>query len=395
MDETADVVVVGAGIVGASIAFHLAERGAAVAVLDRDGPVAGSTARSGGIVSCFDNTAVEAGLAWESVTEYFEHWGERVGGGCGFTRTGSAILAAADDAEALRAVTAVQAAGGIDVTLVPGPELAEMEPYAYLGDVHTASYQPRGGYADPAATTLGFLRAGEPRGVRFARRRVTAVRESGGRVTGVATDAGDVSCGAVVLAAGAWSVPLAASAGVELPVRASRIQVMLYERPYAIPMHLTMGDLINDLYLRSTADRCTLAGRDAPVREWLDDPDAYRRELDDDAIADVHVRLGRRFPALAERPYRLGRTAVLDMTADGKAILGPLGPDGLFTAVGWSGSGFGKAPAVGAELARWILDGEPRRPNLKRFQVGRFAEGALIQGEGTYAATAQRLGKAG
>jgi len=389
MAETADVVVVGAGIVGASIAFHLAERGVDVLVVDRDGPVAGSTARSGGIVSCFDNTAVEAELAWESLTGYFERWHERVGGGCGFTRTGSAILAGAADAEALRAVTAVQAAGGIDVRLMSANELAAVEPHAHLDDVHTASYQPRGGYADPAAATLGFLRAGVRR---FARRRVTAVRHTGGRVTGVSTPDGDIACGAVVLAAGAWSVPLAASAGAELPVRPSRIQVMLYERPYAIPMHLTMGDLINDLYLRSTADRCSLAGRDAPVREWLDDPDDYRRELDDAAVADVHARLARRFPALAERPYRLGRTAVLDMTADGKSILGPLGPEGLFTAVGWSGSGFGKAPAVGAELARWVVDGAPRRADLKRFGVHRFAEGALIHGEGTYAATTQRLG---
>ena len=390
MGETVDVVVVGAGIVGASVAFHLAEAGVRALVLDRDGPVAGGTARSGGIVSCFDNTAVEASLAWESLTKYFEPWHERVGGGCGFTRTGSAILAGEEDADALRSVTAVQAAGGIDVRLLNAEELAEAEPHAYLGDVHTASYQPRGGYADPAAATLGFLRAGA---ARFARRRVTAVRHSGGRVTGVSTDGGDISCGAVVLAAGAWSVPLAASAGADLPVRPSRIQVMLYERPYAIPMHLTMGDLINDLYLRSTADRCSLAGRDAPVREWLDDPDVYRRELDDDAIADVHTRIANRFPQLAERPYRLGRTAVLDMTADGKAVLGPLGPAGLFTGVGWSGSGFGKAPAVGAELARWVVDGAPRRAELKRFGVGRFAEGALIHGDGTYAATAKRLGR--
>jgi sarcosine oxidase, subunit beta len=85
-----EVVVVGAGVVGASVAFHLAERGVETLVIDREGPAAGSTARSGALIRAHYPTSLEADLVWESLIDYFEPWSERVGGGCGFTRTGFA-----------------------------------------------------------------------------------------------------------------------------------------------------------------------------------------------------------------------------------------------------------------------------------------------------------------
>src|SRR5919202_6252179 len=113
----AEVIVVGAGVVGASVAFHLAERGMATLILDREGPAAGSTARSGALVRAHYPTALEADLAWESLTEYFERWGERVGGGCGFTRTGFTYLVGADNADALRHNVAVQRELGVETRL--------------------------------------------------------------------------------------------------------------------------------------------------------------------------------------------------------------------------------------------------------------------------------------
>ncbi len=96
-----EAIVIGAGVVGASVAFHLAERGVETLLLDRDGPAAGSTARSGALIRAHYPTALEAELAWESLTEYFEPWGERVGGGCGFTSTGFAYLVGDENVEAL------------------------------------------------------------------------------------------------------------------------------------------------------------------------------------------------------------------------------------------------------------------------------------------------------
>jgi sarcosine oxidase subunit beta len=383
----ADAVVVGAGVVGASIAFHLAERGVKTVVLDREGPAAGSTARSGALIRAHYPTALEADLAWESLTDYFEPWGERVGGGCGFTRTGFAYLVGEGNAEALRHNVALQRSVGVETTLVGPEELEDLDPALRTGGISIAAFEPRGGYADPAATAVGLLRAAEALGARFERRRVTALLERGGGIGGVQTSGGPLDAGAVVLAAGAWSVPLAEGVGLELPIRPARVRVALFERPYELPTHLTLIDTTEGFYARPAAERATLVGsRDS--LEWLPGPDEPTPEPDPVFIGEASRKIGLRVPALASAPYRSGRSGILDMTPDTRPILGPAGPEGLFLAVGWSGTGFKKAPAVGAELARWVADGTPKRPQLECYGPSRFDEGAPIRGEHEYAASA-------
>jgi sarcosine oxidase, subunit beta len=381
----AEAVVVGAGVVGASTAFHLAERGVDTLVLDPNGPAAASTPRSGALVRAHYPTALEADLAWESLTGYFEPWGVRVGGGCGFTRTGFARLAGEDDIDALKSnVAMLRDEVGVETELVSPEEVADLDPAIETGDVALAAYEPRGGYADPSATAVGFLRAAEALGARFEARRVTGLLAPGDEIRGVETDAGAYEAPVVVLAAGAWSVPLAAGVGLELPITPARAQVALFERPYSMATHLTVIDPVLGIYARPTADHCTLVGHRTEELEELDDPDRFAPEPDRSFVEKVGDRLGRRIPALAGVPYRLGRAGVLDMTPDGRPILGPEGPDGLYLAAGWSGTGFKKAPAVGAELARWATDGRPRRPRLSGYTLRRFEMGNLISGEHEY-----------
>jgi sarcosine oxidase subunit beta len=383
----ADAIVVGAGVVGASVAFHLAERGVKTLILDRDGPAAGSTARSGALIRAHYPTALEAELAWESLTDYFEPWAERVGGGCGFTGTGFAYLVGEENVEALEHNVALQQSVGVETGLVGPEELGELDPALRTNDIALAAYEPRGGYADPTATAVGFLRAAQARGARFARRRGTALLERGGRIRGVQTGGGPLRAEVVVLAAGAWSVSLAESVGLDLPIRPARVRVALFERPYNLPTHLTLIDTSEGFYARPAAERATLVGsRDS--LEWLPGPDEPTPEPDAAFVERALRKIGRRIPAMADAPYRSGRSGTLDMTPDGRPILGPAGPAGLFLAVGWSGTGFKKAPAVGAELARWITDGAPKRPGLESYDLARFEQRAPIRGEYEYAASA-------
>ena len=383
----ADAIVVGAGVVGASIAFHLAERGVDTLVLDRQGPATGSTARSGALIRAHYPTALEADLTWESLTDYFERWGERVGGGCGFTRTGFAYLVGEENAEALKHNVALQRSVGVETGLVGPEELGEIDPALRTDGVALAAYEPRGGYADPVATAVGFLRASQTAGARFGRRRVTALLVDAGRVRGVRTDGGPVESDFVVLAAGAWSVPLAGRVGLDLPIRPARVCVALFERPYELPTHLTLIDTTGGFYARPAAERATLIGsRDS--LEWIESPDEPTPEPDGAFIKEVSRRITLRIPALADAPYRSGRSGILDMTPDGRPILGPAGPEGLYLAAGWSGTGFKKAPAVGAEMARWISEGAPKRSELEDYVLTRFEEGAYIRGEYEYATSA-------
>ena len=375
-----EAIVVGAGVVGASVAFHLAEEGIDTLVVDREGPAAGSTARSGALIRAHYPTALEADLAWASLTDYFEPWGERVGGGCGFTRTGFAYLAGEDGVEALRHNVALQKGVGVETELIGPEELKEIDPALRTDGVALAAYEPRGGYADPTATTVGFLRAALAHGARFERRRVTALRTRGDEVVGVETEGGPLDASVVVLAAGAWSVPFVASVGLELPIHPARVQMALFERPYSLPTHLTLIDSALGFYARPTAERDTLVGTRASL-SWLDDPDVWEPAPDLAFVEEAASLLSRRIPALGGAPYRSGRAGVLDMTPDGRPILGPEGPEGLYLAVGWSGAGFKKAPAVGAELVRWICEGAPRREELKAYTPERFRTGDLIFGE--------------
>lgn len=370
---------VGAGVVGASVAFHLAERGIDTLVVDREGPAAGATPRSGALIRCHYPTSLEADLAWESLTEYFEPWNERVGGGCGFTRTGFAYLAAEDRIEALKHNVKLQREVDVDTELIAPDELRDLDPSLNLEGIALAAYEPRGGYADPAATTVGFLEAARRLGARFEKRRVTGLRVRGDRLTGVDTGDGPLEADVVVLAAGAWSGPVAASAGLDLPIRPVRVRVALFGRPYALARHLTIIDSASGFYARPAAEQSTLIGlRDR--YEWLDDPNELD-EPDPGFAEEAGTLLGRRIPSMRGAPYRSERAGVLDMTPDGRPVLGPAGPDGLFLATGWSGTGFKKAPAAGYELARWISEGSPRREELETYSPDRFARGDLIFGE--------------
>src|ERR687886_105878 len=274
-----EVIVVGAGVVGASVAFHLAERGVQTLILDREGPAAGSTARSGALVRAHYPTALEADLAWESLTEYFERWGERVGGGCGFTPTGFAYLAAEEKVEALRYNVALQRGVDVETEVIEPDELTEIDPTLRPDGIALAAHEPRGGYADPTMTAVGFLRAALACRARFERRRVTALRTRGDEALGVETREGPLDAPVVVLAAGAWAVPLAASVGLDVPIQPARAQVALFERPYSLLTHLTLIASALGFYARPTAEQATLIGTRAHL-SWLDDPDEWDPDPD-------------------------------------------------------------------------------------------------------------------
>jgi glycine/D-amino acid oxidase-like deaminating enzyme len=148
----------------------------------------------------------------------------------------------------------------VETDLVEPDELGEIDSALHPGGVVLAAYEPRGGYADPAATAVGFLRAAQQLGARFERRRVTALLEHRDRIQGVQTDGDPLEAEAVVVAAGAWSVPLTESLGLGLPIWPARVQVALFERPSELPTHLTLIDTTEGFYARPAAERATLVG---------------------------------------------------------------------------------------------------------------------------------------
>ncbi len=148
---TADVIVIGAGVQGASLAFHLAERGVRVIVVERSGVAAGATGRSSGLVRMHYDLLAETRLAWASYP-YFRDWAARVGGDCGFTRTGFLWLESAEGEARLRANVAAHRALGIDTSMVDADGIRRIAPALAVADGEVAAYEPESGYADPSGT---------------------------------------------------------------------------------------------------------------------------------------------------------------------------------------------------------------------------------------------------
>jgi sarcosine oxidase subunit beta len=172
--STSDVIVVGAGVVGASIAFHLARDGARVTLIDKGDICGGMSSRSGALLRMHYTFAPEADLAWKSL-RYFANWRESISGvsasadssglgGCGFVRTGFAVVVGNENADRLRANITMMKSLGIDTDLVDAKALREIDPAVNITDVALAAYEPQSGYADPIATTHSFTDAAANRG---------------------------------------------------------------------------------------------------------------------------------------------------------------------------------------------------------------------------------------
>lgn len=382
---SADAVVVGAGVVGAAIAFHLTRLGVRDVVAVEKGAVAGrASGRSGALVRTHYTNPDEARVALAALP-WFEAWPDRVGGERCFTRTGFLQMVDARDRSTLRDNVEQLRRIGVDTRLVEADEIVELAPYLRLADGELAAYEPRSGYADPVATTVGFASAARRRGATVSEGvAVTAVLTAAGQVRGVRTTAGDIATPTVVLANGAWSTSLLRPLGVELDITPIWAQVTFVARPGGLAAgpsgHLTIIDRANGCYLRPQGDDLTLLGLSA-YRRPLPDLDADRPEEEPEFAELARRQAVRRIPALADARRVRGHGGPLDVTPDRRMVLGaaPEVP-GLYLAVGMSGGGFKKAPAIGACVAELIVDGKASTAPIEAFRATRFAEGQPLSG---------------
>ena len=380
------VVVVGAGVVGCSLAFHLAQLGAEVSVFDRGGICAGMSARSGALVRMHYSFAPEADLAWKSLA-YFENWARMVGGRCGFVRTGFAVVVAPENADKLRANVAMLKSLGVETELVDRNQLRKIEPAARVDDVGLAAYEPRSGYADPVATTEAFAAAAQKLGAVFSLNTpVAALAMNAGRAVGV-TDASGKTHDAdfVCLVTGPWTDVLLAPFGLKLGIKPERAQIAFFRKP-APARHSIFIDTIAGSYFRPDGDDLTMAGLGALDPNAPTDPDSFKESNDAEFIEAVRARLAERIPAMKHAPFVRGHAGIYDVSPDARAAMGPVAAvPGLYIAAGFSGTGFKTSPAVGAAMAELIVEGKSRTADLTPFSFERFATGNLIRTPNEYA----------
>ena len=384
MADTADVLIIGAGVHGASLAFHLAQRDLKPIVLERSFLAAGATGRSSGLVRMHYDLEPESRLAWASF-RYFRNWVEMVGGECGFTRTGFIQLVGPEYVDALRANVAMHQRIGIPSLLIGVDDVRRLAPYLYTQDFEVAAFEPESGYADPTSTAKAFLEAAKRNGARLVQDcQVSGIKIRAGRVEGVDSSKGEFFAPIVINAAGARAAQVGRMAGLDLPVDTWRHDTLFVRRPAEIgPSHLTVIDDINNMYFRPETGSLTLVGLEDgnPLGESPEgDTDYAKPGFVDRAVE----RICQRIPAMEKGSYHSAQGGYDGITPDQRAILGPAGPEGFYLCCGFSGTGFKISPAVGACMAELILDGQASTVDITPFRLERFSEGELLAGEHAY-----------
>jgi sarcosine oxidase subunit beta len=388
LPKTANVVIIGGGVIGTSIAFHLARLGARdVVLLERKQLAAGATGLSSGLVRMHYDNPLEAEIAFKSLAT-FQHFDELVGGECGFTQTGYLRIVKPHNHEALKANILLLQALGIRTWLLTGDELCEMAPYLTTEDIPLSAYEPDSGYADPHMTTLGFAGAARRHGARlFQGVEVTGIDRAGGRVTGVRTPRGPIAAPIVVNAAGPWGALVAALASVSLDLTVIRHPVAFVETPAETTWpHLTLIDELTDIYLRPESGRLTLIGGNHDDHAiGTDELDTFSESLHPETRYRILERLCARVPAMATAGVRKGHAGVYPKTCDGHALMGSAPHvEGFYCAVGFSGHGFKEAPMVGQAMAELILNGRAEVVDITPLRLSRFQEGRPYAGPHPY-----------
>jgi len=375
----AEVVIIGGGVTGASIAFHLAAVGVRdVLLLERRFLASGGTGRSVGIVRQLYPTPETSQMVVRSLA-VFQTFRDAVGADSGYVGCGVAIGVSTAMRAKLEETVERQRSFGIRAEVLEPAELARVEPRINTDGLGAVLYEPASGYGDPTAVTTGYAEAARRRGVRIEQGvEVVAIRTSGERVTGVETAASErIDAPVIVNAAGLWSKPVARLAGVELPIVVGRHPVFVVERDAGFGRpHLVYLDLAGGSYARPETGGLTLTGSltDDEAQHPME-PDRLGDDVGLDEASTVLERTGRAIPRLAEARYRRGWAGAFDITPDWMPILDESPVRGFWIATGMSGHGFKLSPAVGEMMAA-LITGVAPGVSPAPFALGRFTSRA-------------------
>jgi sarcosine oxidase subunit beta len=375
----ADVIIIGAGVIGTSIAYHLAKLGCRdVVVLEKNYIGSGSTEKCPGGIRQQFSTELNIRLSVESV-RLFERFEEETGHAADFRQNGYLILATnEDELDTLRHSMALQRELGVEVDLLAPQEIREIVPGLNIDDVLGASFCSTDGYADPYSVVTGFASAAKRLGVRIWEDiEVTGIESSGNRVRGVVTSQGRFEAPIIVNAAGPHAGIVGGMAGLQIPIRPSKRHIFITEPVFSrtnraeglnrsdLPM---VVDFHNGFWFRREG-LCLIFGMRNP-----EEPEGFSTSIDWDFLTDnLAHEACRRLPRLADIGITRAQAGLHSDTPDRLAILGEAPTvAGLFLACGFSGHGFMHSPAVGRLMAELILGKPAFIPDAKLLSIDRF-----------------------
>jgi glycine/D-amino acid oxidase-like deaminating enzyme len=381
----ADFVILGAGVIGASIAFHLAQQKAGkIVVIDKGHVGQGGSGRSSALIRMHYSYPPEVQLALVSLY-MFENWRDIVGKEGDFRKTGFVRIVHPGETERLKQNVEMQRKLGVNVKLMDRVELRELEPDWKVDEVELSAYEPDSGYGDGAGVANDFLSRARELGVAYlSKTEALEFLVEGERVRGVRTDHGEIAAPVVVAATGPWTQPLFQRIGIDLPIETEYHQVaILRNAPGMKGGGCACIDSVSATYFRSDAHDKFLIGDFYGERGA--DPDNFPQRASDDGLEEIIERACGRVPKLENAEVMRGVTGVYDMTPDSRPLLGAVsGVAGLYVCAGFSGMGFKISPAIGLVMSELLLDGHGKTVDISTFCPGRFSAGKPIKAEFEY-----------
>jgi sarcosine oxidase subunit beta len=373
LPASAAVVVIGGGVIGTSAAFHLAEAGVDVVLVERAQLGGGSTRRAAGGVRTQFSDVLNVEIAKRSLAA-FRDFGRRPGWGIALKQVGYLfVLTRETDVEAFERSVALQNERGVDSRIVTGEEAREICPILEGEDILAGAFSPGDGHAAPEDVVQGYAVGTRAHGGHIeVGCEVLAINTAGGDVTEVVTSRGSIRTSAVICAAGVWSRRCGSMVGVELPVSPLRRQILFTEAMDGLPEELPMTiDFESSFYFH----------REGPgLLMGMSDPNekpGFSVETTDDWIPGLMEVVRRRAPRIADVGIRGGWAGLYEMTPDHNAIIGEAaGISRFLYATGFSGHGFLQGPAVG-EILRDMFIGRSPFVDVTPLSADRFDAATL------------------
>jgi sarcosine oxidase subunit beta len=375
LEQVADVVIIGGGVIGLSIAYHLGQRKAGKIVLLEKGQLGeGSTSRCVGGIRTQFSTEINIRFSLESM-KTFDHFEEEFGVNPEFKRIGYLFLATTTtEMEVFKENIKLQKRFNIPVELMDVDEIRRQWPYLKMDDILGGTFSPRDGYAGPSEVLSGFSGGAKRTGVKiYEGVEAKEILVDKGRVTGVRTNGGEISSPVVVNAGGPYASLVAEMAGLRIPVKPLRRQVFV-----TAPFHLTDQtipltiDFHRGWYFRQEVDGFLLSGP-------LDREPSFNTNTDYEAMVEASENAIYRVPALEKAQIARGWAGLYEISPDNHAILGKVpGLEGFILANGFSGHGFQHSPAVGKVISELIFEGKAKTIDISSLSIERFERGELI-----------------